>query len=59
MSEVEVWLGVSGTTAECGCGWRSMMPAGILPQVVMAAVEKHCADTGHHWPTEAEAVRSA
>lgn len=53
---IEVWMGVSGTTGECGCGWRKHMPAGILPSVVMAAAELHERETGHHWPTEAEAA---
>lgn len=53
---IEVWLGVGGTTGECGCGWRSMTPAGVIPDAVILQAEAHAAETGHRWPTEAEAT---
>jgi hypothetical protein len=48
---IEVWLDAAGTTAECACGWRVHMPAGVLPQAVMSAAEAHESTTGHRWPT--------
>lgn len=48
---IEVWMDETGTTAECGCGWRVSLPKGALPQIVMSAAEAHESTTGHLWPT--------
>ncbi len=57
---IEVWISISGTAAECSCGWRSHTPAGVLPAAVMAAAEKHADGTGHYWPeSETDAAEVA
>lgn len=51
---MEAWVSVSGTTAECSCGWRSHTPLGVLPDAVLATAEEHTTTTGHYWPTGEE-----
>lgn len=59
-SLIEVSIGMdSGTTAECECGWRVNMPPGVMPQIVTDHVQAHEAKTGHHWPTESEALAAS
>jgi hypothetical protein len=53
-ARIEAWMGISGTCAECDCGWRSSTPAGVLPDAVLSAAEAHAVETGHHWPTGEE-----
>lgn len=51
---VEVWGG-SGVHGECDCGWKTQTyPWGAFDDLVIV-VDEHCAQTGHKWPTEAEA----
>lgn len=52
---VEVWGG-TGVHAECDCGWTTQTyPWGAFDDLV-AVVDNHCAETGHVWPTPAQAA---